>query len=75
MAMLKVTDLEVCYGVIRAIKGISFEVEQGDVVALIGANGTRSQAKLRTGLLLYVTTACFTTTASLQSLNICRKAR
>lgn len=38
-------------------------------------NNTRSQAKLRTGLLLYVTTACFTTTASLQSLNICRKAR
>lgn len=36
---------------------------------------TRSQAKLRTGLLLYVTTACFTTTVSLQSPNICRKAR
>lgn len=32
-------------------------------------------AKLRTGLLLYVTTACFTTTVSLQSPNICRKAR
>ena len=36
---------------------------------------TRSQAKLRTGLLLYVTTACFTTTVSLQNLNVCRKAR
>ena len=39
MSMLKVTDLQVYYGVIQALKGISFEVEQGDVVALIGANG------------------------------------
>ena len=34
-----------------------------------------NKAKLRTGLLLYVTTACFTTTVSLQNLNVCRKAR
>ena len=39
MAMLEIKDLEVCYGVIRAIKGISFEVNQGEVIALIGANG------------------------------------
>ena len=39
MAMLEVKDLEVYYGVIQALKGISFDVEQGDIVALIGANG------------------------------------
>ena len=38
MSMLEVKDLQVYYGVIQALKGISFEVEQGDVVALIGAN-------------------------------------
>ena len=37
MAMLKVSDLNVYYGVIQAIKGISFEVNQGEVIALIGA--------------------------------------
>lgn len=39
MALLKVTDLNVYYGVIHAIKGISFEVNAGEVIALIGANG------------------------------------
>jgi branched-chain amino acid transport system ATP-binding protein len=39
MAMLEVRDLEVAYGVIRAIRGISFEVNQGEIVTLIGANG------------------------------------
>ena len=39
MAMLKVSGLNVYYGVIQAIKGISFEVNQGEVIALIGANG------------------------------------
>ena len=39
MAMLEVKDLEVYYGMIQAIKGISFEVNQGEVIALIGANG------------------------------------
>ena len=48
MAMLKVTDLEVCYGVIRAIKGISFEVNKGEVVALIGANGAGKTTILHT---------------------------
>ena len=48
MAMLKVTDLEVCYGVIRAIKGISFEVNKGEVVALIGANGAGKTTPLHT---------------------------
>ena len=39
MAMLEVKNLEVCYGVIRALHGISFEVQQGQIVSLIGANG------------------------------------
>lgn len=37
--MLEVRDLEVYYGVIRALKGISFEVNEGEIVTLIGANG------------------------------------
>ena len=39
MALLEVKDLEVNYGLIKAIKGISFEVNEGEIVALIGANG------------------------------------
>ena len=39
MAMLEVKNLEVYYGVIRALKGIDFEVNQGEIVTLIGANG------------------------------------
>ena len=39
MALLEVKNLEVYYGVICALKGISFEVNQGEIVSLIGANG------------------------------------
>ncbi len=39
MAMLEVKDLQVYYGVICALKGISFEVNEGEIVSLIGANG------------------------------------
>ncbi|MDO4742726.1 MAG: ABC transporter ATP-binding protein [bacterium] len=39
MALLEVKNLEVFYGVIRALKGVSFEVNQGEIVTLIGANG------------------------------------
>ncbi|MGN0447306.1 MAG: ABC transporter ATP-binding protein [Acutalibacteraceae bacterium] len=39
MAMLEVKDLQVYYGVIQALKGISFEVNEGEIVTLIGANG------------------------------------
>ena len=39
MALLEVKDLKVNYGVITALKGISFEVNEGEIVTLIGANG------------------------------------
>ena len=39
MAMLSVKDLQVYYGSIHAIKGVSFEVNEGEIVTLIGANG------------------------------------
>lgn len=48
MAMLKVENLEVYYGMIQAIKGISFEVNQGEVIALIGANGAGKTTILHT---------------------------
>ncbi|MBQ8880091.1 MAG: ABC transporter ATP-binding protein [Clostridia bacterium] len=39
MALLEVRDLQVNYGLIKAIKGVSFDVNEGEIVALIGANG------------------------------------
>lgn len=39
MSLLEVDDIEVRYGAIRALKGVSFTVEEGEVVALLGANG------------------------------------
>lgn len=48
MAMLEIKDLEVFYGMIQAIKGISFTVNEGEVIALIGANGAGKTTILHT---------------------------
>jgi branched-chain amino acid transport system ATP-binding protein len=48
MAMLEAKDLHVYYGVIQALKGISFEVNQGEIIALIGANGAGKTTTLQT---------------------------
>ncbi len=47
-ALLQVNDLQVFYGRIQAIKGISFEVNQGEIVTLIGANGAGKTTTLKT---------------------------
>ena len=48
MAMLEVKDLAVYYGMIHAIKGVSFEVNKGEIIALIGANGAGKTTILHT---------------------------
>lgn len=48
MAMLEVKDLTVYYGMIHAIKGVSFEVNKGEIIALIGANGAGKTTILHT---------------------------
>lgn len=48
MAMLEIKNLQVYYGVIQAIKDVSFEVNEGEVIALIGANGAGKTTILHT---------------------------
>ncbi|MCI6259572.1 MAG: ABC transporter ATP-binding protein [Pyramidobacter porci] len=47
MSLLKIMDLKVSYGGIEALKGISFSVEKGQIVTLIGANGAGKSTTLR----------------------------
>lgn len=48
MAMLKVSDLSVNYGVIQAVKGVNFEINEGEIVTLIGANGAGKSTIVKT---------------------------
>ncbi|WP_432651293.1 ABC transporter ATP-binding protein [Huintestinicola sp.] len=48
MSMLHIENLQVYYGAINAVKGISFDVEQGEIIALIGANGAGKTTILHT---------------------------
>ncbi|MEA4939811.1 MAG: ATP-binding cassette domain-containing protein, partial [Christensenella sp.] len=48
MSMLDVKDLYVSYGAIKAVQGVSFHLDKGEIVALIGSNGAGKSTVLRT---------------------------
>ena len=57
-AMLKVNDIHVYYGKIHAVKGVSFEVNEGEIVSLIGANGAGKSTILKTVSAPYAQCPC-----------------
>ena len=48
MSFLQVRDLVVAYGAIQAVRGVSFDVEKGQIVSLIGSNGAGKTTRSRT---------------------------
>ena len=54
MSLLEVKDLVVSYGGIEALKGISFSVDEGQIVTLIGANGAGKSTTLRALSLIHI---------------------
>lgn len=84
--MLKIEDLEVSYGAVQALRGISMEVNDGEIVSLIGANGAGKTTTLhaitglvpiRSGSVIYDGQTCARRTPAASSpwvLRTCRRA-
>ena len=75
--MLKIEDLEVSYGAVQALRGISMEVNDGEIVSLIGANGAGKTTTLHAITGLVPIKSCARRTPAASSpwvLRTCRRA-